>query len=109
MLRVRQKETRRDAKRRRNRHQPKSIFSFASLSLSLSALSFLSFDVWSDSMGSLHTDCPYPPRYPSYVEPQACYPAAQDFIEEWLNPIAIAAIVIGSIEVRTEGEIHTES
>lgn len=56
------------------------------------------FDVWSDSMGTLNTDCPYLPSYPSYTEPQTCYDAAKNFVKSWLNPIAQAAIVIGSIE-----------
>ena len=57
------------------------------------------FDVWSDSMGTLHTDCPYPPTFANgFEEPQTCKDAAQDFVKSWLEPIATAAIVIGCIE-----------
>lgn len=50
-------------------------------------------------MGSLHTDCPYPPTYANgYTEPETCYSAADSFLNEWMNPIALAAIIIGSIE-----------
>jgi Ca2+/Na+ antiporter len=56
------------------------------------------FDTWSDSIGTLHTDCPYLPTYPLYTEPTACFQAAKDFVSGWLGPVAIAAIVIGSIE-----------
>lgn len=62
-----------------------------------------SFDIWSDSIGTLHTDCPYLPKYPQYVEPTSCKQAAEDFVDSWLTPIATAAIVIGCIEVRTGG------
>lgn len=57
------------------------------------------FDVWSDSIGTLHTDCPYLPSFPEYKEPTTCFQAAKNFVESWLKPIAIGAIVIGSIEV----------
>jgi len=57
------------------------------------------FDNWSDSMGTLHTMCPYPPTYENgYKEPTACYPAAKNFVNQWLGPVAIAAIAIGSVE-----------
>lgn len=57
------------------------------------------FDVWSDSIGTLHTDCPNPPTYANgYTVPTACYKASQDYIDSWMHPIAVAAIVIGSIE-----------
>lgn len=50
-------------------------------------------------MGTLHTDCPYPPTYANdYHEPDTCYQASKDFVARTLFPIAIAAIVIGSIE-----------
>ena len=58
------------------------------------------FDVWSDSIGTLHTDCPYLPTWPQYKEPITCFQAARNFVDSWLRPIAIGAIVIGSIEVR---------
>lgn len=64
-----------------------------------------SFDIWSDSIGTLHTDCPYLPKYPQYIEPTSCKQAAEDFVDSWLKPIATAAIVIGCIEVRTLGRI----
>jgi hypothetical protein len=56
------------------------------------------FDIWSDSMGALHTNCPFLPTYPAFIEPTACYPAARSFVSAWLNPIAVGAIVIGLIE-----------
>jgi len=56
------------------------------------------FDTWSDSLGTLHTPCPYLPTYPQYTVPQTCYTAATNFVRGWLNPIATAAIAIGCIE-----------
>jgi len=56
------------------------------------------FDRWSDSIGTLHTDCPYMPTWPDLIEPQTCKEAAQDFVNSWLGPIAIASIVVGCIE-----------
>ncbi len=57
------------------------------------------FDTWSDSLGTLHTYCPYLPSFENgYKEPTACYPAAKAFVNNWLGPVAIAAIVIGCIE-----------
>jgi hypothetical protein len=64
-------------------------------------LSCCGFDNWSDSIGTLHTDCPYLPQYPSYDQPQTCYVAAQSFVKSWINPVATAAIAIGCIEAVT--------
>jgi hypothetical protein len=60
----------------------------------------LSFDTWSDSIGTLHTPCPDSllPQAPHYIEPKACFQAAKDFVHAWLGPVAIGAIIIGSIE-----------
>lgn len=59
-------------------------------------------------MGTLHTDCPYLPTYADgYAEPEACFSAAKSFVRSWLYPIAIAAIVIGSIEVRGGCDWHS--
>lgn len=66
-----------------------------------------SFDTWSDSLGTLHTSCPYlPTPMNGFKEPQACFPAAKKFVRAWLGPVATGAIVIGCIEVSTppEGE-----
>lgn len=56
------------------------------------------FDTWHDSIGTLHTACPYPPAYPSYAPPTTCFQASKNYVNEWLHPVAIAAIVIGCIE-----------
>jgi len=63
-----------------------------------SYLTCCGFDVWSDSIGTLHTDCPYLPTFPDYTQPQSCYEAAKDFINDWLGVVALAAIIIGCIE-----------
>jgi hypothetical protein len=57
------------------------------------------FDVWSDSIGTLHTDCPYLPTFANgYAEPDSCFEAAKDFVNQWLGLVALAAIIIGCIE-----------
>ena len=57
------------------------------------------FDVWSDSIGTLHTDCPNNPTYANqYAVPTACFQATKDYVNTWMHPIAVAAIVIGTIE-----------
>jgi len=57
------------------------------------------FNIWTDSMGTLQTECPYLPTPENdYKEPQTCKSAAQDFVDKWIKPVGIASIVIACIE-----------
>ena len=62
------------------------------------------YDSWTDSIGyPLLTPCPYAPTAPiaasSFVPPTTCQKAVQDYVNKWLLPVAIAAIVLAVVEL----------
>jgi len=64
-------------------------------------MSCCGFNYWTDSLGALNTPCLQLPVAPNYIEPQNCATASQGFIDQYIKPVATAAIVIAVFELVT--------
>ena len=67
------------------------------------SLTCCGYDTWTDAIGFLQTPCPYAPSAPvqasAFTPPQTCYVAVRDYVNRWLLPVAIAAIVLAIVEM----------
>ena len=60
------------------------------------------FSTWTDSIGYLQTACPLQPAQPvsaAFSPPQTCQTAIRDYVNRWLVPVAVAAIVLAVVEL----------
>ena len=62
------------------------------------------YDAWTDSIGyPLLTPCPYAPTAPvtaaAFTAPTTCQKAVREYVNKWLLPVAVAAIVLAVVEL----------
>ena len=73
------------------------------------SLTCCGYDTWTDSIGYLHTPCPYAPTAPvsaaAFRQPQTCQVAVRSYVDRWLVPVAVAAIVLAVVEIMAVGTV----
>ena len=73
------------------------------------SLTCCGYDTWTDSIGFLQTPCPFAPMAPVSASlwrpPQTCQVAVKSYVNRWLLPVAVAAIVLAVVEMMAVGTV----
>ena len=71
------------------------------------SLTCCGYDQWTDALSYLQTPCPYAPTAPvqasAFTPPQTCQTAVRNYVNRWLVPVAVAAIVLAVVEMMAVG------